>query len=766
MQRSKSRKGIGGRPRKEPTTVIRLPLPVAEIARQLADGLLPMGGMKQLFEQQHGREQMGFYARLRDRRKDDSELQACIEDVISKLESAADPDKPGMLLGKIQSGKTRAFLGVMARAFDFDYEIAIVLTKGTKTLATQTVKRIARDFREFIDDDEVILFDIMQTPDSLTKAELRRKIVIVAKKQVNNLSRVKALFDDEKYASLRTRRILLIDDEADMASIRFTKKSNDPDFDQGTIANQMDDLRRSFRVSFLQVTATPYALYLQPGDYENSTKTKAVFHPKRPAFTEILPIHSAYVGGDDYFGGHGADDPRYYLYVEVDDREHDALRVEDNRVIRDDRLWTSDSIKALRRAIITFLLAIVVRRLQQRKLDQPPQKYAMIVHNDTQRAAHDWQWSTVGKLAKLFEKAADDDDAKLKSAFDEAYADLKKSIEADAGFMPTSKEAYIELKHLLSDGELNVQRVNSDVQLEPLLDSETAELRLRTKANIFIGGSILDRGITVPNLISFYYGRNPKRMQADTVLQHSRMYGARPKADLAVTRFYTSRGVYNRLVQIHSLETALRQAFLNGAHEDGVVFIQSDARNGFVPCAPSKISVSDVVAIKPSGILLPTKFDTIAQTHLNKTMKSLDNLIPGRAIGSKAFTEITLENAIAILDAIEPTLVLDDEGSFEWGAMKGLLRYYASNAHGKVQLLAESGRRLDRQASGDRSGLSILGTAELRSLVLAPRAAPALILLKQDGGPALGWKAGPFWWPMIASPPGAKPCVFATKVAA
>lgn len=210
----------------------------------------------------------------------------------------------------------------------------------------------------------------------------------------------------------------------------------------------------------------------------------------------------------------------------------------------------------------------------------------------------------------------------------------------------------------------------------------------------------------------------------------------------------------------------MRQAFLNGAHEDGVVFIQSDPRNGFVPCAPSKISVSDVIAIKPSGILLPTKFDTIAQTHLNKTMKSLDNLIPGRAIGSKASTEITLENSVAILDAIEPTVVLDDEGSFEWEAMKGLLRYYASNANGKVQLLAESGRRLDRQASGDRSGLSILGTAELRNLVLAPRAAPALILLKQDGGPTLGWKAGPFRWPMIASPPSAKPCVFATKVAA
>jgi hypothetical protein len=55
-----------------------------------------------------------------------------------------------------------------------------------------------------------------------------------------------------------------------------------------------------------------------------------------------------------------------------------------------------------------------------------------------------------------------------------------------------------------------------------LLD-ERAELKLRTPFNIFVGGNILDGGITISNLIAFYYGRNPRTMQADTVLQHSRM---------------------------------------------------------------------------------------------------------------------------------------------------------------------------------------------------------------------------------------------------
>jgi hypothetical protein len=425
---------------------------------------------------------MGFYSRLRDKRQDDEPLQACIENVVDQLDNAEDPKRPGMLLGKIQSGKTRAFLGVIARAFDHDFDVAIVLTKGTKTLASQTVKRIGRDFKNAIDDDEILLFDIMSAPEALTKAELRRKIIVVAKKQVHNLSRIQALFD-EKYPELKDRRVLLVDDEADMASVRFSKKKGDDEFDQGRIANQMDTLRKSLeRISFLQVTATPYALYLQPENYEQATQAKEIFYPKRPAFTELLPIHDAYVGGDAYFGGHGTDDPRHYLYVEVADREHDALRSNDGRSIREDRLWISENIKVLRRSIITFLLAVAIRRRQQKELEQRQQKYSMIIHNDTQRAAHAWQWETVHKLLSLFEAAATNQDPRLRSTFDEAYDDLSRSVTADRGHLPMREAAYNDVCTLITDGELNVQRVNSDVQLEPLLDAETAELRLRTKA--------------------------------------------------------------------------------------------------------------------------------------------------------------------------------------------------------------------------------------------------------------------------------------------
>jgi hypothetical protein len=706
----------------------------------------------------------GFYARLREARNDSPELQECIEKVVTQLDHADNIDRPGLLLGKIQSGKTNAFLGIIAKAFDSGYDIAIVLTKGTKTLAQQTVKRISRDFAEFIEEDQIFVFDIKTVPDELTRSELKRKLVIVSKKEVRNLARIHKFFDVD-YPGSSNRRVLIVDDEADMASIRFTKKKGEEDFDQGKIAQQMDQLRQKLKeVSFLQVTATPYALYLQPENYEQGSG-KEIFKPKKPAFTELLPIHGAYVGGDDYFGGHAATDPRYYLFVAVKEEEQEALRSVDGRTIRKDRVWTSVNVTMLRRSLVTFLLAVVVRQRQQTAASVRPTKYAMVMHNDTHRAAHGWQQFVATSIKTAFEEAAESDDPRLKSLITEAYNDLSRSVEADGGAMPPFAEAYKDVKALICDGELNIQCVNSDVQLEPILDPETAELRLRTKANLFIGGSILDRGITIKNLIAFYYGRNPKKMQADTVLQHSRMYGARDRRDLAVTRFYTSKAVYDKLSQINSLEAALRQAFENGTHENGVVFIQNDASKGIIPCSPSKISLSDVVAMRSNDMLLPTGFDTDAGGRLAKEMAKIESLIPKDCRDTEHFKEIPVELAVAIINAIRPTLVFPHESDFDWEAMTSIFRYYASKTHDQVLLTAATNRQLTRSASGDKSGLSVIGT-KFRDLSRNPtRTMPALILLRQEGTPTLGWKAGPFWWPVIASSAQSMPCIFAGKAA-
>ena len=168
----------------------------------------------------------------------------------------------------------------------------------------------------------------------------------------------------------------------------------------------------------------------------------------------------------------------------------------------------------------------------------------MIIHNDTQRAAHAWQSQVIDWIFEAIIDAAESNPDLLRPMFDEAFDDLKPSVTAQGGRMPPDDEAFDIFIDALQSDDVVVEKVNSDNDVMAFLD-EKAELRTSDHPyNIFVGGNILDRGITIPNLIAFYYGRNPRVMQADTVLQHSRMYGNRHLDDLAVTRFFTSRAVF------------------------------------------------------------------------------------------------------------------------------------------------------------------------------------------------------------------------------
>src|SRR5580704_14810677 len=101
-----------------------------------------------------------FYRGFRQKVRDGvpiygADEQGCIQRTVEKLVSeTTTANKPGMLLGKIQSGKTRAFLGIIALAFDNDYDVAIILTKPTTALAKQTYKRVNKEFADFIESDQ------------------------------------------------------------------------------------------------------------------------------------------------------------------------------------------------------------------------------------------------------------------------------------------------------------------------------------------------------------------------------------------------------------------------------------------------------------------------------------------------------------------------------------------------------------------------------------------------------------------------------------
>ena len=78
---------------------------------------------------------------------------SCAEETVAALlGTATTSDHPGMLLGKVQSGKTCTFISALANAFDNGFDIAMVLSKNSRALIEETAKCLNSEFSMFTED--------------------------------------------------------------------------------------------------------------------------------------------------------------------------------------------------------------------------------------------------------------------------------------------------------------------------------------------------------------------------------------------------------------------------------------------------------------------------------------------------------------------------------------------------------------------------------------------------------------------------------------
>ncbi len=706
-----------------------------------------------------------FYDQIIAKRGDSPDLIANVESAVDKLTSqATSTRRPGVLLGKIQSGKTMAFLGIIARAFDRGFDISVILTKGTKSLARQTLSRVKHDFAEFIATDQVQVYDIMSVPE-LTPYELNQKLVFVVKKEDDNLSRLLHAFST-RYPSMRKKRVLIIDDEADFASVSFRKEPGGR-IGVGKISQQIDQLRELVAdADFLQVTATPYSLYLQPE--EDGGAGGGLFLPKRPSFTEVLRVHEKYVGGDYYFEqSTDPTSPAYYFYREVPLQEREALKAEDRRRLKIENVLTERNVETLRDAVVAFLMGGAIRRIQQTANGEKQAKYSFLFHTEQKKSSHGWQERITVAIRDSLVQAAQMDSPIFETLLRAAYSDLKRSIALGHTQLPDFEVVKYEVVESLLNGQLMITKVNSDKDIDELLDDE-GQLKLRTPFNIFIGGQILDRGITVRNLISFYYGRNPQRFQQDTVLQHSRMYGARSIEDLPVTRFYAPQHVFQIMRKIHEFDAALRQAFEIGAHERGVYFIQRDSSNRLAPCSPNKLLFSNVVSVRPGRRLLPVGFQTVYKSNGAKNLAALDKELTNLTKDSNELVEVDVDVATRLLELAYSNLEYPSSADDDRKAHLAVLEHLSHSSRnpekrGKVLLLTARDRNVVRYREEGRFS-NAPDTKQQADLARANAIdIPVLMLLRQNGDEDKGWRGLPFWWPVIVPQSSAVTSIFATE---
>lgn len=732
----------------------------------------------------------------------------CVESTVAQLlEEGEHAEEPGLLLGKIQCGKTDTFEDIIGLAFDKGVNIAIVITKGTKALVNQTIMRMKKDYKWFKASDSldqrstINIYDIMDIGrDGLKQAKVESgKTVIVCKKQARNMERLIELFE-HKSPFLKKKKVLVVDDEADFASRNYQNVKLEAKTDENgapvsqtsevtmaKISQQIDDFRKIPGLCrYLQVTATPYCLYLQPQGELNLNGN--IVKPFKPRFTSLVPTHEYYIGGQQYFVESANADSMYsHLYHQLDQKCIDVLGHEDKRYLNS--AVSSGNIYGLTYTLVAYFMATAIRRIQVRNTDNKDYKTSAIIHVEIDKKNHDWQKRVVERLIDSIKSAIVDEDhsdQRIWVAMESCYQDFVKSNEKGRNEeligveVPSQEDVLDEIRNIFSPKFKNyhVQMVNSDEEVDKLLDEETGELSLDCAANIFIGGNILDRGVTIKNMLCFFYGRDPKNFQQDTVLQHARMYGARSKEDMAVMRLHTTPLIYRILVRMNELDEQLRRWFIEGKdkQEANAVFVGYD--KNIKPCASSKIKISNALMLKPQKRVLPVGFWTLGKTATKKVMEQIRNLIvstPGyNQQDADGFFEMDKERAVEIIKLIETTYVYDDkffnkERKNDIKEMLCALDYCADKSGGEIWALHREDRNMNRlRENGGYIDAPDDGRTDLRPAREKGVDAPVIMFIQQNGaickdenGENIGWNGAPFYWPVLLTQTNINPVMFA-----
>ena len=754
---------------------------------------------------------MSYYQFLRNKRGDSIELQMKVEETATQLISrlrGIDPftlnepeseeerlalvEAPVAMVGQVQSGKTRAYLGVMAKCFDEGVDITIILTKSSVILGQQTIDRVKRDFS---------LCDSLQSPigsrrlrvamaNELHSLEvpLSVKQVIIAIKDDDHLVHLNRLLGS--YRAKRDVNVLLIDDEADVTSINY-----DASGFPAKVMRILFEMRRGFngrrkrgnsRLVMLQVTATPAALYLQR-DHSAVRSSNYITH--QPDYTVLLDPHTSYVGGKHYFE-YSEEDDRVERYLH---RPLSLKTVKFLATYRDDvspaRLIKSKRLKDFREALITYIVAVAIRSIQEDESDHPFTPLysgACMLHLDhsvkSHRAQAELCLALLDHLENLVEAESQTFHVYVENALEQLSPSLKQSGELIPDF-----EQLIERVQSYFNGSLDAQVVlaNSDkgtalgrrpewsskYRHHPLLRLNGVEdehgvsrpLTLDRTLNFFIGGDTFTRGVTLDHLICSLYGRSTTK-DADSALQHCRWYGARDLRDLAVTRLYTTPSSYDVLEEAYHIDNMIRAQIIASKNRLEVLWNKRRSYTLSLTSEQQRVHAPSADQIPGKIAYLPKNFQLIEREHLAEITAQIDELIDksagGPIIEKGEHYEWTVNQAFIsqVFELIDQSLVFDRSLKTRWHheVAKALVALGSDSwkRSPTVHLLADMVAKPHDQIPLIR-GDTPLESGFLRRLRaqvdLTKR--PVLVLTRQRGGDHFGWGArGSFYWPVLLSP--------------
>ena len=356
--------------------------------------------------------------------------------------------------------------------------MVFVLTKNSKALVQQTESRMKKEFKPFISDREIEVKNIIKMRYNLTGYQLEKKFIVIAKKEKNNLDKIICFIND--YSIRQNKKCIIIDDEADTTGIGYGKNKDTDEFDLRTVASKVNDIRGNLDgCVFVQVTATPYALYLQP-EFGEDDKPK----PVKPNQTVLVPSGDGYIGDEYYFiESKGEEHPARFLFEPVDDDEHEIVsdqkrkgkksKIDDRRVFKEEEiLIREDKLPVFKKGIINFIIGAIVLRQNKKK------HYAYVIHTATQKGSHFSLKNVADALFEQIKKRDNNTIPIIERLIAKSYEDIKQSYEAFSFNMPDYEVVRNEFYKAIDREYYSVDVVNSEKEIDDLLDEDDANKTL------------------------------------------------------------------------------------------------------------------------------------------------------------------------------------------------------------------------------------------------------------------------------------------------
>ena len=513
------------------------------------------------------------------------------------LELIEDPDRPGswdrrgMVVGEVQSGKTSNYIELICKAADAGYKFIVVLTGTTNSLRAQTQLRFDEGFlgwdtrlnlaldtkNKRVGVGTLIGEPLLRAIPS-TNAEERGDfnlrianqfnvrlggdpVIMVVKKNgsvLRNLTRwARSLSPVGTGETIPSTPILVIDDEADFASVNTRPSSPDEDEDPTVINGRIRELLNSFEQSvYIGYTATPFAnIFIYP-DQDAGRHGRDLF-PRD--FLINLPVPSNHVGPIKVFGlPEGPDDddgsvPALPLVRVVNDH-HDQIP----NVHRSN--WAIGELpSSLTTAIKAFILACAARSAR----GQDGQHNSMLIHVtrfvDVQSQVADL---VRFELRDLQNRIRYGDGDSSDPVFDQLRTmwlqDFVPSSRAVRGLYPDLMLGCMEVSWEAVRSELvgSSQRIQVKVINGAAKDALDYWDHPEGLSAIVIGGDKLSRGLTLEGLSVSYYLRSSRMY--DTLLQMGRWFGYRP-GYVDLCRLYTTDELRDFYSHITMATDELRQ---------------------------------------------------------------------------------------------------------------------------------------------------------------------------------------------------------------